>query len=73
MSAISAVLSLAGPSDRVVATEDVYGGTYRLFEQVLREYGVRLWYLDFWLEVKISRYQRLTPLDVFVDPGEVGG
>jgi cystathionine beta-lyase/cystathionine gamma-synthase len=46
MSAISAVLTLAKKGDRVVATEDVYGGTYRLFEQVLRQYGVRFTYVD---------------------------
>jgi cystathionine gamma-lyase/cystathionine beta-lyase/cystathionine gamma-lyase/homocysteine desulfhydrase len=46
MSAISAVLSLVLPGNRVVATQDVYGGTFRLFEQILRPYGIDFTYVD---------------------------
>ncbi len=46
MAATSAVLSFAKEGDRVVATEDVYGGTYRLFEKVLKQYGIRFTYVD---------------------------
>lgn len=35
----AAVLSLLGPGDRVVASDDVYGGTHALFE-IWRRYGV---------------------------------
>lgn len=46
MAATSAVLTFVKQGDRVVATEDVYGGTYRLFERVYRQYGVRFSYVD---------------------------
>ncbi len=36
MAAISTVLELLAPGDHVVAMEDLYGGTYRLFETVRR-------------------------------------
>jgi O-succinylhomoserine (thiol)-lyase len=36
MAATSAVLSLLEAGDHVVACDDLYGGTYRIFEQVLR-------------------------------------
>ncbi len=36
MAAISTVLELLQPGDHVVAMEDLYGGTYRLFETVRR-------------------------------------
>jgi len=36
MAAISAVLSLLEAGDQVVACDDLYGGTYRIFEHVLR-------------------------------------
>lgn len=39
MAATTAVLSLFKPGDHIVAAEDLYGGTYRLFEQVLRPQG----------------------------------
>lgn len=41
MAAIDAVLKLLGPGDEVVATNDLYGGTYRLFTKVLAGYGIR--------------------------------
>ncbi len=34
------VLSTLKPGDHVVAAEDMYGGTYRLFEQVFKSYGI---------------------------------
>ncbi len=40
MAAIQAVLSMLRPGDHVVATDDLYGGTYRIFERVLRPMGV---------------------------------
>jgi cystathionine beta-lyase/cystathionine gamma-synthase len=46
MAAISAVLTFVKKGERVVVTEDLYGGTYRLFEQVLSPYGIRFSYVD---------------------------
>jgi cystathionine gamma-lyase/cystathionine beta-lyase/cystathionine gamma-lyase/homocysteine desulfhydrase len=46
MSAISAALTFAKNGDRVVVTEDVYGGTYRLFEKILQPSGIRFTYVD---------------------------
>jgi cystathionine beta-lyase/cystathionine gamma-synthase len=46
MAATSAVLSLLKPGDHVLAAEDLYGGTYRLFERVYRPLGICFTYLD---------------------------
>lgn len=46
MAAISAVMTLLEPGDHVIVSQDVYGGTYRLFEQVLRRYGLQFSYVD---------------------------
>jgi cystathionine beta-lyase/cystathionine gamma-synthase len=46
MSAIDAVLRLVGPGDEVLVTQNVYGGTFRLFEQVLAAYGLTFHYVD---------------------------
>jgi cystathionine gamma-synthase len=40
------IASLALPGEEVIVSVDVYGGTYRLFEHVLRDMGVRARYLD---------------------------
>jgi len=46
MAAIDTVLHLLRPGDHVLAGNDVYGGTYRLFERVLRAYGLEFTYVD---------------------------
>lgn len=46
LAASTAVLSHLRPGDHVVAAEDLYGGTYRLFEQVLTRQGVEFTYVD---------------------------
>jgi cystathionine beta-lyase/cystathionine gamma-synthase len=45
MAAESAILSLLRPGDHVVAGDDLYGGTYRIFERVLRPMGVEFDYV----------------------------
>jgi cystathionine beta-lyase/cystathionine gamma-synthase len=46
MAATDTVLRLLSPGDHVLAGNDVYGGTYRLFERVLRPYGLDFTYVD---------------------------
>jgi cystathionine beta-lyase/cystathionine gamma-synthase len=45
MAATSAVLSLLKSGDHLVACDDLYGGTYRLFERVLRDNGLAFDYV----------------------------
>jgi cystathionine gamma-lyase/cystathionine beta-lyase/cystathionine gamma-lyase/homocysteine desulfhydrase len=46
MSAISAVMGLLRAGDHVVVSQNVYGGTYRLFEGLLRDYGLAFSWVD---------------------------
>lgn len=46
MAATAAVLRLLQSGDHVVVTDNTYGGTYRLFEQVLRKYQLDFTYVD---------------------------
>jgi cystathionine beta-lyase/cystathionine gamma-synthase len=46
MAAIGAVLSGLAAGDHVVVTDNTYGGTYRLFERVLRRYDLAFSYVD---------------------------
>ena len=46
MAAINAVMTLLKPGDHVVVTDNTYGGTYRLFERVLRATGLDFTYVD---------------------------
>jgi cystathionine beta-lyase/cystathionine gamma-synthase len=46
MAATAAVCRLLKAGDHVVVTDNTYGGTYRYFERVLRNYGLRFSYVD---------------------------
>ncbi|HEV8480620.1 MAG TPA: cystathionine gamma-synthase [Candidatus Eisenbacteria bacterium] len=46
MAATSTVLQLLKGGDHVVASDDLYGGTYRLFERLLRGYGLTFTHVD---------------------------
>jgi cystathionine gamma-lyase/cystathionine beta-lyase/cystathionine gamma-lyase/homocysteine desulfhydrase len=46
MAATHAVLSLVKAGQRVVVSDNVYGGTHRLFTKVLADYGVRFSFLE---------------------------
>lgn len=46
MSAINAVLLLLKAGDHVIVSENTYGGTYRLFERVLKNFGLEFSYVD---------------------------
>ncbi len=46
MAAISAIMTLLEKGDHVVACDDVYGGTYRLFNSVLRKFGLEFTFVD---------------------------
>lgn len=44
--ATTTVLSLLKEGDHVVAGDDMYGGTFRLFERVLKDKGIQFSYVD---------------------------
>ncbi|TAE58633.1 MAG: aminotransferase class I/II-fold pyridoxal phosphate-dependent enzyme, partial [Bacteroidetes bacterium] len=45
MGAVDAVMKLLKPGDEVIATNDLYGGTYRIFVRVFAEYGIRFHFI----------------------------
>jgi cystathionine beta-lyase/cystathionine gamma-synthase len=46
MAATSAVMNLLSSGDHVVVNDDLYGGTFRLFDKVLTRYGLTFSYVD---------------------------
>jgi cystathionine beta-lyase len=41
LAATDAVMKLLNPGDEVISTNDLYGGTYRIFTKVFERYGIR--------------------------------
>ena len=46
LAAADALMHLLKTGDRVICTDDVYGGTFRLFEQVFRKHGIDFVWTD---------------------------
>lgn len=46
MAAVQSVITLFKPGDHVICTDNVYGGTYRLFEQIIKNYGLEFSYVN---------------------------
>ncbi len=45
MGATDAVLKLLNPDDEVIVTNDLYGGTYRIFTKVFAKYGIKFHFI----------------------------
>ncbi len=45
LAAIDAVIKLLKPGDEVISTNDLYGGTYRLFTQIFEDFGVKFHFI----------------------------
>lgn len=45
LSAIDAVIKLLKPGDEVISTNDLYGGSYRLFRQVFENFGIKFHFI----------------------------
>jgi cystathionine beta-lyase/cystathionine gamma-synthase len=46
VAATDAVIKLLAPGDEVIAGNDLYGGTYRLFTKVFEKFGIKFHYVD---------------------------
>ena len=60
LAAIDTLLHLFRPGDRIVVTEDLYGGTFRLFEKVFQPFGIEAIYVD---TSDLAAVQRALPFD----------
>jgi cystathionine beta-lyase len=59
LAAIDAVVKLLQAGDEIVAVDDIYGGAFRLFEQVYRKFGITTTYVD--TSNPEAVFQALTP------------
>ncbi len=72
MSAIDTTLKLLRAGDHVIVSENTYGGTYRLFEKVLRNFGLDFSYVDTTIaanvEAAISHNTRMVFIETPTNP-----
>ena len=55
VAATDAVIKLLSPGDEVIAGNDMYGGTYRLFSKVFAKFGIKFHYVDMFDTGNISK------------------
>ncbi len=56
VAATDAVIKLLQPGDEVIAANDMYGGTYRLFTKVFEKFRIKFHYIDMTHADNISKY-----------------
>src|SRR5947199_1352012 len=56
VAATDAVIKLLQPGDEVIAGNDMYGGTYRLFTKVFERFGIKFHYVNMQEADTVRRY-----------------
>ena len=56
LAATDAVLKLFKPGDEIIATNDMYGGTYRIFTKIFEIFGLKFHFVDMQDIQNIGRY-----------------
>lgn len=67
MAATSTIMGLVKQGDHVIVTDNVYGGTYRYFQQVMRDYGLEFSFVDTTDLNNVEQALRPTTKMVFVE------
>ncbi|MDT0557915.1 cystathionine gamma-synthase [Ichthyenterobacterium sp. W332] len=56
MAAIDAVIKLLKPGDEVISTNDLYGGSYRIFTKIFADFGIKFHFIGMENADKIASY-----------------
>lgn len=67
MAAIQTLMGLFSSGDHLLVSVDLYGGTYRLFEQVLTQYGLSFTYVDCSDLEEVKKHRKPNTQAVFVE------
>ncbi|SMO50848.1 aminotransferase class I/II-fold pyridoxal phosphate-dependent enzyme [Melghirimyces algeriensis] len=67
MAAIQTAMGLFSQGDHLIVSLDLYGGTYRLFEEVLSRYGLSFSYVDFQDPKAVERAATSRTKGIFIE------
>jgi len=72
LAAMDAVLKLLKPGDEVVSTDDLYGGSYRLFTKIFEDFGIRFHFVNMsnvdYVEAAINKNTRMVWVETPTNP-----
>ncbi|NNJ70870.1 MAG: PLP-dependent transferase [Kiritimatiellales bacterium] len=67
MAAVTAVISTLSAGDHVVAEENIYGCTYRIYDKVFKKFGVTISYVDLSDPANYAEIQKQQPALVWIE------
>ncbi len=67
MAAVTAVISTLSSGDHVVAEENIYGCTYRIYDQVFKKFGITISYVDLSDPINYAEIKRQKPALVWIE------
>ncbi len=56
LAAIDCVIKMLNPGDEVISTNDLYGGTYRLFRTIFEKYGIKFHFVPMGDADEVQKY-----------------
>ncbi|MGJ8660936.1 MAG: cystathionine gamma-synthase [Bacteroidota bacterium] len=56
LAAIDCLIKILNPGDEVISTNDLYGGTYRLFNTIFAKYGIKFHFVDMGDKVEVQKH-----------------
>ena len=72
MAAIDCVVKMLNPGDEVVSTNDLYGGTFRLFKTIFEKYGIKFHFVGMTdpaaVEAKMNEHTKLVWVETPTNP-----
>ena len=67
MSAITAITQMLSAGDHIICSDDVYGGTFRLFDKVLKKFNLEFDFIDLTSLQSLERYIKNTTKLVWLE------
>lgn len=72
LAAIDCVIKMLNPGDEVISTNDLYGGSYRIFKTIFEKYGIKFHFVDMLnlrnIEEKINTNTKLIWIETPTNP-----
>lgn len=72
MAAIDCIIKMLQPGDEVISTNDLYGGSYRIFKTIFEKYGIQFHFVDMLdvanIEATISSNTKLIWIETPTNP-----
>ena len=67
MSAISTITQMLSAGDHIICSDDVYGGTFRLFDKVMKKFNIEFDFVDLTNPQFLERYRKGTTKLVWLE------